>query len=532
MAKTEVLLNVTGYLMHYEPSPIMAVQPTLDMAKAFSKDRIAPMIRDTHVLAERVKDVKSRDSGNTIFQKIFPGGHLTMVGANSPSSLASRPIRAVLGDEIDRFPVSAGTEGDPVSLVVKRTATFWNRIIVLVSTPTNKGASRIEAAYEEGDKRQRWCPCPECDEHQTLKWAQIRWHDSNPETAEYVCEHCGSCWTDPQRIAATRAGEWRASAEFTGTASFHVPGLLSPFTPMSQAVREFLEARKDPALLKVWVNTYLGETWEETGEQLDSHELYDRREDYETRIPEDVTILTAGADVQDDRLEVEIVGWGDDYESWSIDYHVIYGDPSAPEVWTELTRYLKQMFVHPIFGDTVIRRTCIDTGGHYTQQVYNYCRGKIPTILPIKGVGGEGKPLVGRPSRNNIGKVPLYPVGTNTAKELVMQRLRAKPDEAGRCHFPMHYDQEYFNQITAEKLVTRYHKGFKRTEYIKTRARNEVLDNRVYATAALETLNVDLKAQRRAMTMALDKKEKEGDNATNKKPVRKSGQSYVDSWRK
>jgi len=528
VAKTEILLNVIGYSIDYNPSPIMVVQPTLDMAQTFSKDRVAPMLRDTPALRASVKDVKSRDSSNTIMQKQFPGGHLTMVGANSPSSLASRPIRVVLCDEVDRFPVSAGTEGDPIALAVKRTATFWNRVVVFVSTPTNKDASRIEAAYNEGDMRQRWCPCPDCGEYNTLKWSQVRWDDDKPDTAYYVCETCGSVWGDAQRIAAVRKGEWRASAEFNGVASFHVTGLLSPFATMVDGVREFLEARKDPARLRVWVNTYLGETWEDEGVRLDPHELYQRREEYDGKVPEGVTLLTAGIDVQDDRIEAEIVGWGDNYESWSIDYAVFYGDPSAPDIWSELTRFLKQIYVHPLFGDISLRASCIDTGGHYTQQTYNYTK-QHHRIYAIKGVAGDGKPIVGRPSRSNIGKIPLFPVGVHTAKELVYARVRVKEGDAGYCHFPMDRNEEYFHQFTAEKLVTRFHKGFKRTEYIKTRSRNEALDNRVYATAALEMLNVDLGAQRRAMETRLKVEEDEKPTDNQRKTRKRS--KFVDRWR-
>jgi len=529
VAKTEILLNCVGYCIDYDPSPIMVVQPTLDMAQTFSKDRVAPMLRDTPALRTKVQDVKSRDSANTIMQKQFPGGHLTMVGANSPSSLASRPIRVVLCDEVDRFPVSAGTEGDPIALAVKRTATFWNRVVVFVSTPTNKDASRIEAAYEEGDKRQRWCPCHECGEHQIMQWSNVKWTDDQPDTAYYACEHCGSVWSDPQRVAAVRRGEWRASAPFTGVASFHIPGLLSPFTTMSDGVREFLEARKDPARLKVWVNTYLGETWEDQGQRLDPHDLIQRREEYEGRIPEGVTLLTAGIDVQDDRVEAEIVGWGDNYETWSIDYVSLYGDPSAPDIWQELTRFLRQIYVHPLFGDMTIRAGCIDTGGHYTQQVYKYTQ-STQRVYGIKGVPGEGKPIVGRPSRSNIGKIPLFPVGVHTAKELVYARLRANEGDAGYCHFPHDRVEEYFHQLTAEKLVTRFHKGFKRTEFVKTRARNEALDNRVYATAALEMLNVDLNAQRRAMEMKLNRDQQVDEPAPTRSTPRKRS-NFVNRWR-
>jgi len=530
IAKSEVLLNIIGYLIDYDPSPIMMVQPTLEMAEAFSKDRIAPMLRDTPVLAEKIGE-NSRDSNSTIRQKMFPGGHLTLVGANSPSSLASRPIRAVLFDEVDRFPVSAGEEGDPISLAIKRTATFWNRIVVMVSTPTNKGASRIEAAYEEGDKRQRMCICPDCGEAQALVWANVRWTDRKPDTARYMCAECGSLWTDAQRIQAVRRGFWKATEEFTGIASFHVPGLLSPFATMADGVREFLEAQGDPARLRVWTNTYLGETWEEEGQRLDGHSLAARAEEFETRVPEGVTLLTAGADVQDDRIEVEVVGWGDDNESWSVDYRVLYGDPTAPGIWSELDALRRQVWVHPIFGEITLRAMCIDTGGHYTNETYNYVRG-ADRVYGIKGVPGEGKPLVGRHSINNYGKIPLFPVGVHTAKELVFARLRSKVGEAGYCHFPAGRSLQYFEGLTAEKLVTRYHKGFKRQEFVKTRARNEPLDCRVYATAALELLQVDLRGQRMAQEAQIRRLEAEREAAAAKAKqnvARKPG--FVNGWR-
>ena len=538
VAKSEFLNNVVGYLIDYDPSPILMVQPTIEAAEDYSKDRIAPMIRDTPVLREKVADDKSKTSGNTIKNKKFPGGYLVMIGANSPSGLASRPIRAVLGDEVDRAPVSAGQEGDPINLAIKRTATFWNRIVVLVSTPTNKGASRIETAYEEGDQRQRWCPCPECGEHQTLKWSGVRWDKekrgetevSKPDTARYMCEHCGVLWTDPQRVAAVRKGYWRASAEFNGVASFHVTGLLSPFASMADGVREFLAAQGDPAQLKVWVNTYLGESWEEEGKRLDAHELMERVEEYDNRIPDGVTILTAGVDVQEDRIECEIVGWGDDFESWSVDYSIFYGDPSNDDVWSQLTTHLRQIFRHPRFGDMQVRATCIDTG-YQTHRVYQYVR-STDRVWGIKGVPGEGKPFVGTPTRNNYGRIHLFPVGVHTAKGAVFSRLAAKPGDVGYCHFPADRKQEYFDQLTAETLVTRYHKGYKRTEYVKTRSRNEALDNRVYASAALELINVDLVAQRRACELRYRKEVEAQDETKPSKPNRKGrGDSFVDSWR-
>lgn len=534
VAKSEFLNNVTGYLIDYDPSPILMVQPTIEAAEDYSKDRIAPMIRDTPCLKEKVADDKSKTSGNTIKNKKFPGGYLVMIGANSPSGLASRPIRAVLADEVDRAPVSAGEEGDPINLAVKRTTTFWNRIVVLVSTPTNKGASRIEDAYEEGDQRQRHCPCPHCGEEQVLKWSNVKWDKSEdgthlPETSYYQCEHNGCVITDPQRIKMVRRGRWVAQKPFNGVASFHVTGLLSPFATMIDGVTEFLEAQDDPAKMKVWINTYLGETWEEEGRRVDAHALAQRCEEYETRVPDGVTLLTAGVDVQDDRIECEIVGWGDDHESWSVDYAVFYGDPTGKAVWDDLTAHREQIFEHPRFGEMIVAASCIDTG-HHTKKVYDYVRAH-DRAWGIKGVPGEGKPLVGNPTKNNIGKIPLFPVGVHTAKEVMFARLNVERGEAGYCHFPEGRSDEYFEQLTAEAMVTRYHKGFKRTEFVKTRARNEALDCRVYATAALEMLNVDLVARRRAFEVRLEREAREAaEKKPKKKQPRKSG-GFIDSWK-
>lgn len=496
LGKSEVLLNIIGYHIEHDPSPILLMQPTVDMAQSFSKDRITSgLLATTPSLRGKVKDPRARDSGNTTLHKTFPGGALSLVGANSPASLASRPIRIVLCDEVDRYPVSAGEEGDPVALATKRSMTFWNRKIVLVSTPTDKGASRIESAYHETDMRQYHIPCPHCDHMQTLRWAQVQWHEKDAATAAYYCEECGAAWTDVQRHKAISNGKWVASAPFNGIAGFHISSLYSPWVSIPDAVDEFLKSRRDPMRLKTWINTFLGETWEEQGESIDEMDLMDRRENWGEQLPDDVLLLTAGVDVQDDRLEVEIVGWGRGEESWSIAYEAMYGDPSSAELWNRLDVMLQQKFDHPTKGEMVIRSICVDSGGHYTQQVYNYARLRAGRrVFAIKGIGGSGKPIVGRPSKNNIGKINLFPVGTDTAKEVVYARLKISDEGEGYCHFPSNRGEEYFRMLTAEKKVTRYYKGRPRTEWAKIRTRNEALDCRVYATAALSILNLNLEA--------------------------------------
>lgn len=530
IGKTEILNNIVGYHVAQDPSPILVVQPTLDMAQTWSKDRLAPMIRDTPSLSYLVKDPRARDSGNTTLHKVFAGGHITACGANSPSSLASRPIRVVLCDEVDRYPVSAGSEGDPVSLAKKRAATFWNRKILMVSTPTNKGASRIEIAYEESDKRKYLIPCQHCKTDQFLEWGNVKWEKEKPETAHYVCPHCGSEWDESERIRSIRQGKWVATAEFKGVAGFHLSALYSPWTPIADGVRDFLEAKKQPATLRVWVNTYLGESWEEDGDGVDDYSLSERAEDWGDIVPADGLILTAGVDVQDDRLEAEIVAWGKDEESWSIAYKTIYGDPSGPLVWRDLDEFLYGVYEHEYGEEMVVRGTCIDSGGHHTQAVYKYVSTReARRIFAIKGVGGEGKPMVGKPSKNNIGKIKLFPVGVDTIKYELFSRLKITEHGAGYCHFPINRDPEYYKQLTAEKIATRYHKGFARREFVKTRTRNEALDVRVYAKAALALLNINLNSL--AMKIA---HRKEADSAIKKdklviKP--KNPNSFVNRWR-
>ena len=496
IGKTELINNVVGFHIHQNPAPMLVVQPTLDMAQTWSKDRLAPCIRDTPVLASRIKDPRSRDSGNTTLHKVFSGGHVTACGANSPSSLASRPCRVILCDEVDRYPVSAGTEGDPVSLARKRSSTFWNRKIILVSTPTEKGHSRIEQAYLESDQRKYFVACPDCGEDQVLRWANVIWQKDKPATAEYSCEACGALWSDVKRFRAIRYGKWKATADGDGkTAGFHLSGLYSPWTPLEDAVRDFLASKRDPMRLKTWVNTFLGETWEDQGEQVDEHDLMTRVEDYGGELPEEALVITAGIDVQDDRLEIETVAWGRGEESWSIKYETLYGDPSTAELWTRLDSLLEHKYKHPTFGDMIVRAACIDSGGHYTQQVYNYARVRAGRrVFAVKGVGGEGRPIVGRPTKNNIGKINLFPVGVDTAKEIIYSRLKIQSEGEGYCHFPTGRSAEYFLMLTAEKKITKYFKGRPRREWTKIRTRNEALDCRVYATAALAVLNLNLES--------------------------------------
>lgn len=503
IGKTEILNNLVGFHVDRDPSPILVLQPTLDMAQAWSKDRLAPMLRDTPSLRGRVKDARSRDSANTVTHKVFPGGHITIAGANSAASLASRPIRIVICDEVDRYPVSAGTEGDPVSLAEKRSMTFWNRKLVLTSTPTVKDASRIERAWERSDQRRYFVPCPHCNRRQVMRWPNVRWESEKPETAAYHCEECERPWSEAQRLAAVMAGEWRASRAFTGMAGFHLNALVSPWVSLAELAQEFLDSADFPEKLRVFVNTVWGELWEERGAKTDERSLLARRETYGGSIPKGVAVIVAGVDVQDDRLEVELLGIGRGEETWSLDYRVIRGDPSTQVPWSDLERILFAPRKREDGVDLGLGAATVDTGGHHTQAAYVFCRDRYGRrVWAIKGASEARKPIWPRkPTRTNIGQVPLFIVGTHAAKDLVAGRLRIEVPGPGFCHFPMEREPDYFAQLASEKVVTRHGRKGVTREWIKVsaHARNEAWDCRVYAMCALAgLLSMGLDLQREA----------------------------------
>jgi len=534
LGKSEALLNIIGYYIDNDPAPILMIQPSLDMAQTFSKDRIANgLLSATPCLKDKVKSPRARDANNTTLHKIFPGGSISLVGANSPSGLASRPIRLVLFDEVDRYPPSAGSEGDPIQLARKRAATFWNRKIVMVSTPTNKGSSRIEDAFEKSDMRYYYVPCPHCEHKQKLIWANVRWTDGNPNTAKYACEECGTLWSEAERRASIKKGVWVASKPHRSVAGFAISGLYSPWTPLTEAVADFLSVRKNPEQLRVWNNTYLGQTWEDEGETIDEMNLAERREDFNGFVPEEVMFLTCGVDVQDNRLEYSVIGWGRDDESWVIEHQTLYGDPSTPHLWQNLDSQIFKTYETYDDRTLQIRGTCVDSGGHFTNSVYQYAkRNAGRRVFAIKGVGGEGRAIVSKPSKNNVARCPLFPIGVDSAKDMLFARLRITDPGAGYIHFSDVLTDEYFRQLTAEKIVTRYHRGYKKRVFEQIRPRNEGLDCFVYAIAAYAILGVNVNS-------LADRKQTENIvEAPNEKPVDKKqafvpkvGKGFTNSWR-
>jgi len=490
VGKTEILLNAIGYYIDQDASPILVTQPTLQMGQTFSKDRLSAMIRDSEKLKGCVKDARSRDSGNTTMHKKFPGGHISIVGSNSASGLASRPIRILLMDEIDRYELSAGSEGSPISLAIARTKTFWNRKIFMCSTPTIKGLSAIESAFEESDQRYFYVPCPECNKKQVLEWKNVVWEENKPETATYACDHCGSVIEESKKQWMLKHGEWRATKDTENTAGFHLSELYSVWSTWAQMATAFLEAKKNPETLKTFINTSLGQSFEEQGQTLEYENLLERRLNYDhTTIPEDVLAITVGVDTQKDRLEAQCVGWGKNYEAWVLDYKILWGDPNAFTVWNELDTYLKKRFKTETGRIVPISCTCIDSGGLHTNQVYNFTKPRqARRVFAIKGASVQGKPIVNRPSYVGKNKAVLYTLGVDTAKEAIFNRLAAEPEDS-TLHFCLDLDEEYFKQLTSEKRITKWIRGKKQLVWKQIGKRNEALDTLVYNFGAIYILN-------------------------------------------
>lgn len=511
---TECGNNWMGFCICNAPGPMLIVNPTTETAKRNSKMRIDPAIESCPVLKDKIKSPRSRDSGNTMLMKEFPGGILILTGANSAVGLRSMPVRYLFLDEVDGFPDGAGKEGDPVDLAVQRTATFNNRKIFMISTPTIKDASRIEQAFLEGDQRYYHVPCPKCGHYQVLRWSNLVFDTKNLTEACYKCEKCENLWHDWQKDQILRDGKWIAShPENKGTTSFHLSSLYSPhgWTSWTAIAREFLDSKDDPSRLQVWTNTKLAESWEDmAGEQVDPTNLMVRRERWGTVLPAGVVILTCGVDVQDNRLELEIVGWGRGEESWSIDYQILYGDPSSPELWGQLDNVLSRKYQHSKdVPDLTVVATCVDSGGHYTDHVINYCHARrLHGVWAIKGVGGVGKPIwPATASKSFKTQKPVYMIGVNDAKDILMRRLHlADSSGPGVWHFPIEREKEWFEQVTNEIVRKKISRGHLVREWTprKEGVRTEGLDCRVYAYAALRglvrnyRLNLDLGADKLA----------------------------------
>ncbi|WP_184247328.1 phage terminase large subunit family protein [Paraburkholderia atlantica] len=519
---TKLMDHAVGYFIHQDPSPILVVQPRVEDAESYSKTEIAPMLRDTPVLAAIAGDQKAKNSDQTILAKTFRNGSsLTLVGANSPAGFRRITSRVVMFDEVDAYPVDgAGNEGDQIALGTKRSETFWNRKIVLGSTPTVKGYSRIEKSFNDSDQRRYWVPCPHCGEFQVLEWGGVdtphgmKWDKDEagngiPATTYYVCKHNGCIINEADKPDMIAAGEWRADKPFNGHAGFHIWAGYSLFPNASwpNLVAEWLRVKDDPLARQTFINLVLGEPYEDRGERaLNEAKLAARTEVWAAEVPDGVAVLTAAGDVQDDRVEVETVGWGRNEERWSIDHEVFEGDPESDELWDRVDAYLMRQWRRADGRPFKVEAACIDSGGHHTQRVYDFCKARIGRrIWAIKGEsarGGARSPVwpTKRPSARNKATYRPIIIGVNAAKDVIRARLHIEEPGPGYMHFPADRDINYFAQLVSERSVAKLVNGqkFRIWELPPGRA-NEALDLAVYSYAALcGLIHRGLKLNRRA----------------------------------
>jgi phage terminase large subunit GpA-like protein len=504
LGKTEAGSNWLGYVIAHAGGPMLMVQPTVDMAKRLSKQRLESLISETPCLSEKIAPARSRDSGNTMFAKEWAGGMMILTGANSATGLRSAPCRHIFLDEVDAFPTDVDGEGDPVTLAERRSTTFSRRKIFMTSTPTVKEFSRIESEFLLSDQRRYFCPCPSCGAMQWLKWPQLKWDDNEPSTVLYECEHCKDRFNESHKTQMLTAGRWMATAPGDGkTAGFHLSSLYSPlgWKSWEEIVEDFLRSKGDAPRLKTWVNTVLGETWEEDyASKVSADGLMGRCEHYEAGvIPEGGLALTVGVDVQDNRLAISVWAWGREEEGWLIDHQEIYGDPSRAELWKQLDELALKEWEHSSGGKLRPDVVAVDSGGHFSAEVYQYARERgRQGVIAIKGASQRAKPPIGKPSKVDVnykGKTLkrgalLYSVGTDTIKTTLFGRLKHNEAGAGYLHFHMQATSEYFEQLTAEKQVLRYNRsGFPTREWVKkASARNEALDTLVYSYAGLNLM--------------------------------------------
>jgi phage terminase large subunit GpA-like protein len=494
------ILNPIGYYMDEDPCPMLVVQPTIELAEAFSTDRLAPMLRDSPRLRGRVADPKSRDSGNTLRRKSFKGGFIAIGGANSAASLSGRPVRVLLLDDADRYPASAGTEGNPLQLAIARTSAFWNRKVVIVSSPGIRGVSHIEREMAQSTCEYWYLPCPECGMFQTLEWDRIRFSDLT-----HRCLQCNEYSPKYRWLAGD--GQWRSHrpkdkrGNKVLTRGFYLSGLYNPWIEWDILISEFVRAvhaheEGDIEPLKAFRNTRLGLLFEEQGQKVEVDLYNTRREEYIAEIPDGVLALTAGIDVHERQINYEIVGWGKGRESWGIEYGMLDGDPREEYVWNLLDEAVYRRTFETTDGKKMrVRRMCVDSG-YASDFVYAYTKSRqTHGVISIKGEGGLGKPFIkGAGTLTKSNQARLITIGVDAGKEEIVNRLIVDQVGPGFCHFPKlrnneparGYDEEYFKGLTAERRIVKSKHGFRTYIWIKRLSqRNEPFDCRNYALAGV-----------------------------------------------
>ena len=510
VGKSEIQLNMIGEAVDEDPGPMMYVQPTKEMAEDYSKRRIAPMISACPTLREKFYAAKGKDSNNTISMKLFPGGSLAIIGANSPTDLASKPIRYLLCDEIDRFPDSAGTEGDPIALAERRTETFrHNRKIVKCSTPTIKGKSKIEKAFMKGTQEEWRTECPHCRSFSFIRFDDIRFdreefRDEDGKKDWIVTNarwRCPVCQREiPEAEAKRLPAKWFArnpKALANGIRSFRLSAFMSPWSDWRDIALSFLHAKDDPQLLQVFHNTMLGESWELRESNSEPQQLYGRREHYNAQVPTGVLVMTMGVDTQDNRLEYEIVGWDRDEQSWGIQRGIIPGRPDAPGVWEEIDNLLEQEWEMANGMTLRISATFVDSGGHFTSDVYRQCaRREMRRVFAIKGEPGDGKAYVRLMKKEkDAPKGTRFMIAVDSGKEAILYGAGVEEPGARFMHFPVGddrgYDLEFFRGLLSEKQMLVRRRGQNVITWEKVHERNEPLDCRNYARAAYKFFHWD-----------------------------------------
>lgn len=507
---TEAGINWLLYLIDNLPGAILAFQPTEDNAMDWSRQRVGPSIELCDRTRRKVRQAKSRSAGNTILKKEFDGGFLFMRGTNTPNALASTPVGNLYFDEVDRYPLDVGGEGDPIDLALQRIATYPRAKAYFSSTPNLLASSRIWTMYQDSDRRVYEVPCPHCGQYQQLVFEQLKWERGRPEEAEMVCIHCGAFFPEHHKTVMLAQGLWRATNPGHWRAGFHLSSLYSPvgWKSWAKIARQSEEAAGDPNKMKVFVNTVLGLPYEEDNEAIAADYLMRRVETYRAEAPDGVLYLTMAVDVQNDRLECEVVGWGEDEESWGIWYKVFDGDtgelksndPENPTVWQQLDVFRKRRFQREGGGDIGISCVLIDSGGSRTDTVYTFTKAReLERVYSIKGGSQSGRPLVPKQwSRQGRARAKLYVLGVDKGKETVFGRLKIDRPGPGYCHFPddesRGYDARFYAGLISEKRVVRRVNGRKVVKWeLPKNAHNEPFDIRVYNTAAVRVRPPDWK---------------------------------------
>lgn len=528
VGKSEFINNAIGYIIDQDPGSILFVHPTTIDAKDYSKLRIAPMVRDCPTLCTKIAAPKSRDSGNTVLQKTYPGGILTLCGSTEAHALASKPIRYVFGDERDRWAKSAGTEGDPWKLAMARQTTFYNAKAVEVSTPTVKGASPIADSYNEGTMERWKSQCPHCGEYHEITWEDIRYEYEETEVnhqrvfkvTEVFCVCPGCACVSDELTMKRQPAKWEADnpvAYENGVRSFWLNAFVSQWKSWESIVMDFLQAQGDSRKMQVVYNTVFGKLWENRGDLEDEEGMLARREEYPAELPDGVLLLTCGIDTQDDRLEYEVVGYGHFNESWGIEKGVIMGRPDAEETWAALDDVLDKVYRFSDGLGLKISMSFMDEGGHFTQEVRSRCRERIgKKLFCVKGIFGQDRPYTCPPKQMKIvvggahvGSCWQYQIGVDAGKQRIMDNLRVKEPGSRYCHFPKRddYGAGYFAGLLSEHLVydeksTRHPWKW---EKIPGHERNEALDCRNYANAAFKALPKDMDAIHRRLQAARER---------------------------